>query len=61
MPNPNTIDYLGDVMFNAFYCFELSTRRDMDDVVCGLCGTIGIVYFGDGNAKNCCSVSGVNR
>ena len=61
MPNPNTIDYLGDVMYKAFYCFELSTRRDMDDVVCGLCGTISIVYFGDGNAKNCCSVSGVSK
>ena len=44
MPNPNTVGYLGDVMYNAFYCFELLTRRDMDDVVCGLCGTIGTIW-----------------
>ena len=61
VPNPNTVDYLGDVMYNAFYCFGLLTRRNMDDVVCGLCGTIGTVCFGDGNAKNYCSVSGVSR
>ena len=33
----------------------------MDDVVCGLCGTVGEVYYGDGNSKNCCTVKGVSR
>lgn len=50
-----------DVMYNAFYSFEALTRRNMDDVVCGLCGTVGEVYYGDGNSKNCCTVKGVSR
>ena len=33
----------------------------MDDVVCGLCGTVGEVYYGDGNSKNCCTVKGVSK
>ena len=60
VPNQNSIDYLADVLYNAFYCFEALTLRNLDDVVCGLCSTVGMVYFGDGNAKNCCSVSGVS-
>lgn len=60
VPNQNSIDYLADVLYNAFYCCEALTLRNLDDVVCGLCGTVGMVYFGDGNAKNCCSVSGVS-
>lgn len=51
VPNQNSIDYLADVLYNAFYCFEALTLRNLDDVVCGLCGTVGMVYFGDGNAK----------
>ena len=31
----------------------------MDDVICGICGTIGQLYLGDGNKKNCCSLKGV--
>lgn len=31
----------------------------LDDVICGICGIVGELYFGDGNEKNCCSVSEV--
>ena len=50
VPNQNSIDYLADVLYNAFYCFE-ALLRNLDDVVCGLCSTVGMVYFGGGNAK----------
>ena len=61
MPAHNTVDYLSDVLYDAFYCFEALSLRNLDDVVCGLCGIVGEVYFGDGNAKNCCSVAGVSE
>ena len=48
------------MIYNAFYCFEALTLRNLDDVVCGLCGVVGKVYLGDGNAKNCCSVAAVS-
>ena len=48
-------------MYNGFYCFETMTQRSMDDVICGICGTIGQLYLGDGNQKNCCSLKGVSR
>ena len=57
---PNTIDYLCSVMYNAYYCFEALTVCNIDDVACGLCGVVGKVYLGDGNAKNCCNVSAVS-
>ena len=58
--NQNSIDYLADVLYNAFYCFKALTLRNLDDAVCGLCVTVGMVYFADGNAKNGCCVSGVS-
>ena len=29
--------------------------RDLDSVICGICGIAGEIYLGDGNEKNCCS------
>ena len=60
-PSPNTVDYICDVLYNAFYSFEALTQSNMDDVVCGLCGTEGEVYYGDGNSKNSCTVKGVSK
>ena len=45
----------------TFYSFEALTRRNRDDVVCGLCDTVGEVYYGDGNSKNCCIVKVVSK
>ena len=36
------------------------SERSLDDVICGICGTVGQVYFGDGNEKNCCSIDAVS-
>ncbi|CAB4020047.1 Hypothetical predicted protein [Paramuricea clavata] len=35
------------------------SERSLDDVICGICGTVGQVYFGDGNKKNCCSIDAI--
>lgn len=35
------------------------TMRDLDSVICGICGVAGEVYLGDGNEKNCCDISEV--
>ena len=51
--------YLNGLLYNGFYSFEIITVRSLDDVVCGVCGTIGQFYLGDGNKKNCCSLNGV--
>ena len=51
--------YLQKLVYNGFYCFELLTERRLDDGICGVCGTIGQCYFGDGNQKNCCSLKEV--
>lgn len=47
------------MLYNGFYCFEAITDRPLDDVICGICGTVGEFYLGDGNEKNCCSISEV--
>ena len=51
--------YLQRLLYNGFYCWEIMTERSMDNVICGICGTIGQFYLGDGNQKNCCSLKGV--
>ena len=43
----------------AFIVLKAITDRSLDDVICGICGTIGELYLGDGNEKNCCSISEV--
>ena len=52
--------YIGQLMYNGYYGFEAMTERNLDDSICGLCGTAGQVYFGDGNEKSCCSLSEVS-
>ena len=52
----NDLRYLSALQYNGFYGYELLTERSQDSVICGICGVIGQVHFGDGNEKNCCSV-----
>ncbi|XP_068755676.1 HMG domain-containing protein 3-like isoform X4 [Montipora capricornis] len=59
-PGGNELKNLGNLLYNGFYCFEAITERNLDDVICGICGTIGELYLGDGNEKNCCSISEIN-
>ena len=35
------------------------TERNLDDVICGICGVCPEICLGDGNEKNCCSNSQV--
>lgn len=58
-PSDSEFEYLVDVLYNGFYAFEALTDRDLDDTICGICGTVGEVYLGDGNEKNCCGLSEV--
>lgn len=51
----STVEYLTDLLYNGFYCFEAITERNLDDAICGICGVVGEIYLGDGNEKNCCS------
>ncbi|XP_028417001.1 HMG domain-containing protein 3-like [Dendronephthya gigantea] len=37
--------------------FETITERNLDSVVCGICGVCPEVCLGDGNEKNCCNNS----
>lgn len=48
-------EYVIDLFYNGFYCFEVIMERDLDGIICGICGIVGEIYFGDGNEKNCCS------
>ena len=48
-------EYVVDLLYNGFYYFEMITKRNLDDTICGICGVVGETYFGDGNEKNCCS------
>ena len=54
----NELKNLAKLLYNGFYCFEALTERNLD-VICGICGVAGEVYLGDGNVKNCCSISEV--
>ena len=59
-PSDNELKNLAKLLYNGFYCFEALTERNLDDVICGICGVAGHeVYLGDGNEKNCCSISEV--
>ncbi|XP_028418841.1 HMG domain-containing protein 3-like [Dendronephthya gigantea] len=59
-PERNVIENLANYIYNGYYCFEAITDRDLDSVVCGICGVIGNVYFGDGNEKNCCGIGQID-
>lgn len=58
-PSDNELKNLAKLLYNGFYCFEALTERNLYDVICGICGVAGEVYLGDGNEKNCCSISEV--
>lgn len=53
------LDYIANLSYQGFYCLETITTRNLDDVICGICGTVGEVYLGDVNEKNCCNNSRV--
>jgi len=46
-----TVEYVTDLLYNGFYCFEALTERNLDDTICGICGVVGEVYLGDGIMK----------
>jgi len=58
-PGENGLKNIANLLYNGFYCFEAITHRSLDDVICGICGTVGELYLGDGNEKNCCSIGEV--
>lgn len=47
--------YIEDLLYNGYYSFEMSTERNLDDVVCGICGVCPEICLGDGNEKNSCT------
>lgn len=55
IPPTSVLEYVTDLLYNGFYCFEAITERDLDGTICGICGIVGEIYLGDGNEKNCCS------
>ena len=59
-PSKNERKNIANLLYNGFYCFEAITDRSLDDVICGICGTVGELYLGDGNEKSCCSISEVS-
>ena len=58
-PSDNELEYLTRLLYDGFYGFEMRTARNLNDAICGLCGLVGKVYYGDGNEKNCCSMKEV--
>ena len=50
-----SLEYISDLLYNGFYCFEMLTVRSHDSQICGIRGILGEVYLGDGKQKNCCS------
>eukprot|EP00111_Clytia_hemisphaerica_P007271 TCONS_00021129-protein len=58
-PRNSQIDYFVKLLYDGFYGFEAMTERNLNDNICGYCGIIGRVYYGDGNEKNCCSLKDV--
>ncbi|KAM7431526.1 HMG box domain containing 3 [Porites harrisoni] len=54
-PTDNQLGYIMDLLYNAFFCFEIISECSLYDVVCGICGICPEIYLGDGNEKNCCS------
>ena len=42
-------DYLEAKLYNGFYAFEALTKRDPSQIVCGICGDIPDMLFGEGS------------
>jgi len=40
--------WIKELLYNGFYAFEALTPRDLDSVICGICGIAGEIYLGDG-------------
>ena len=57
----NEIEYLKDIVYNGFMAFEAMTERNLESVICGICGVCPEVCLGDGNEKNCCDNSQVGK
>ena len=56
--NDSEQKYITLLLYNGFYAFKLMSERSLD--ICGVCGTVGQVYYGDGNEKNCCNIDKVS-
>jgi len=52
---------LKDLLYNGFYAYEALTPRDLNSVICGICGIAGEIYLGDGNDKNYCNNKHVSK
>eukprot|EP00794_Sanderia_malayensis_P020874 gene20874-22926_t len=59
-PSKDEWKYIVGLLYNGFYGFEAMTKRDLNSVICGICGIVGEVYFGDGNEKNCCTLNEID-
>ncbi|XP_028415288.1 HMG domain-containing protein 3-like [Dendronephthya gigantea] len=60
VPTDGEMAYIEDLLYNGFYSFEMVTERNLDDVVCGICGVYPEICLGDGNEKNSCTNRQVN-
>ena len=40
--------YIEDLLHKGFYCFVMVTDRNLDDVICGVCGVCPEICLGDG-------------
>ena len=45
------MEYITELLYSGFFCFEAITNRDLDATICGICGTCPEVLLGDGNEK----------
>ena len=49
--------YLTEKLYDGYFAFEVLTDRNWDSAICGICGVCPIFESGDGNVKNCTSIS----
>ena len=54
---PEEARYLSQKLYDGFYAFETLCDRDWNEGVCGFCGVCPMFESGDGNAKNCTTLS----
>ena len=51
MPSDGESMYVESLLYNGFYSFEMTTIRNLDDVICGICGVCPEICLGDGNSS----------
>ncbi len=51
------VRYLNEKLYDGYFAFEVLTKRNWDSAICGICGVSPIFESGDGNVKNCTSIS----